>query len=74
MREAVPNRYLLSENEVHVWLTSLGESDGCGQPFSQILSDDDRRKADRFRFLVDCQRHVISRVLVRTLLAALPSS
>lgn len=37
MREAVPNRYVLSENEVHVWLTSLGESDGCGQTFANPL-------------------------------------
>jgi 4'-phosphopantetheinyl transferase len=69
--EAVPNAYAISDGEVHVWLTSLGWLSGQAEALAQILSDDERQKADRFHFPADRQCHIIGRALVRIFLAHL---
>lgn len=66
--DAPPGNYALPEDEVHVWRAGLNwPAQGIGE-LKQILSPDEREKADRFHFDVDRRRHVVGRGLLRLLL------
>jgi 4'-phosphopantetheinyl transferase len=55
-------------NEVHVWRTSVDLAASDFARLQQILSSDEREKADRFRFEVDRRCSVIGRGSLRVLL------
>lgn len=61
-------RYALPEDEVHVWRTSLNVAASSLAKFRQILSPDERERADQFHFEVDRRRFVIGRGYLRLLL------
>jgi 4'-phosphopantetheinyl transferase len=68
----VPNGYAISHDEVHVWLTRLScWGAGRAGSLAQILSGQERQKADRFYFPADRERYIVGRALVRTLLGRL---
>jgi 4'-phosphopantetheinyl transferase len=61
-------RYLLAEDEVHVWRTSLGQSASASARLQLILSSDELERARRFYFEPDFRRSVIGRGWLRLLL------
>ncbi|MBW1895048.1 MAG: 4'-phosphopantetheinyl transferase superfamily protein [Deltaproteobacteria bacterium] len=63
-----PKKLILSENDVHVWIASLDDSGIPAQDFAQILSEGERRKADRFVFERDKDRFVTRRGVLRTII------
>jgi 4'-phosphopantetheinyl transferase len=65
---APPGDYALPEDEVHVWRAGLDWSAGSIAALEEILSPDEREKADGFRFDMDRRRHVVGRSLLRRLL------
>jgi 4'-phosphopantetheinyl transferase len=60
--------YALPEDEVHVWRASLNMAESGLAKLRQILSPDERERADRFRFEADRRRCVIGRAHLRLLL------
>jgi len=60
--------YALPEDEIHVWRTTLDMTASGFARLRQILSQDERDRADRFRFEVDGRRAVIGRGYLRLLL------
>ena len=60
----------LAVDQVHIWRSRL---DGAGQDldaYRQLLSDDERARAQRFVFERDRRRFIVARAVLRTLLAA----
>lgn len=64
------NRYSISGDEVHIWSASLLEHEYKFEYFLDILSQDERERAQSFRFCKDKKRFVISRGILRCLLAS----
>jgi 4'-phosphopantetheinyl transferase len=58
----------LSLNEVHVWRANIAESCEEAVRLRDILTDDERARADRFHFERDQQRSIASRGMLRVLL------
>jgi len=63
----------LLEGQVHVWFQDLALAASSLEKFTYLLSDDERKRAGRFRFLVDSVEFVVSRATLRLLLAAYQS-
>lgn len=55
-----PSILKLSINDVHVWRVRLNQTDGRVQQLQQILSDDERLRAERFHFDRDRRRFLIA--------------
>jgi 4'-phosphopantetheinyl transferase len=66
--------YELADNEVHVWRISLVLASAGFAKLRQILSPDERERADRFHFEVDRRRSIIGRGCLRLLLARILAS
>src|SRR5260370_29707972 len=60
--------YALPEDEIHVWRTSLDVAASGVAKVRQMLSPDERERADRFHFEADRRRCVIGRGYLRLLL------
>ena len=60
--------YTLPEDEVHVWQTNLDLAAYGFAQLRQILSWDERARADRFHFEIDRRRGIIGRGYLRLLL------
>jgi 4'-phosphopantetheinyl transferase len=60
--------YALPGDEIHVWRTSLDMAASAFAKMRQILSPDERERADRFHFELDRRRAVIGRGYLRLLL------
>lgn len=58
----------LAETEIHVWRANLALSSNDCQQLAQLLSADERARAERFRFPRDRDRFIVSRSTLRTLL------
>ena len=58
----------LSSNEVHVWRAALDQPFTHVQELSQILSDDERRRAKRFHFERDRKRFIVSHGILRSII------
>lgn len=66
--QANPATLNLADKAIHLWVASL---EGRGQPFDyyqQILSQDERERAQRFKFWRDQRRFVHGRGILRVLL------
>ena len=62
------NELTLRCSEVHVWRTSLNVPASTIWAFEQTLSDDERVKAEKFKFAKDRFHFIISRGVLRTIL------
>jgi 4'-phosphopantetheinyl transferase len=60
--------YTLPKDEIHVWRTTLDMVPSDFARLRQILSPDERERADRFHFELDRRRGVIGRGYLRLLL------
>jgi 4'-phosphopantetheinyl transferase len=67
-------RYVLPEDEVHVWRTTLNIPAADLAGLWYLLSSDERERADRFHFEVDRRRCIIGRGLLRLLLGHILST
>lgn len=61
--------YRLPGDEVHVWRMILKTPDVCATQWQKTLSQDERDRADRFKFELDRKRYVVGRGALRLLLA-----
>jgi 4'-phosphopantetheinyl transferase len=61
---------VLPENEVHLWRADLDSLRESEHRWQIILSADESARASRFRFAIDRQRFVVSRGLLRAILAS----
>lgn len=59
----------LPGDRVHLWRIWLDRPAGYAEPLIQILSADERARAERFRFERDRNRFIIGRSALRTILA-----
>lgn len=59
----------LASNEVHIWLAHLNQLEARAQSFLEILAPDERERAGRFHFEKDRVRFILTRGILRTLLA-----
>src|SRR5207302_1414642 len=62
-------RWSLPADEVHVWRAVLRRPRESVERMRRVLADDERHRADRFRFERDRSRYIIGRALLRGLLA-----
>lgn len=60
---------LPESDEVHVWRASLDQPRPCIEAFLASLSDDERKRAERFRLCVDRDRFVAGRGIQREILS-----
>jgi 4'-phosphopantetheinyl transferase len=58
----------LSINDLHFWRVRLNQTDGHIQQLQQILSDDERLRAERFRFDRDRRRFIVSHGMLRLII------
>jgi 4'-phosphopantetheinyl transferase len=59
----------LTENEVHVWFTSLEQPEAASKPLSESLSSDEKERARRFQFNKHRNAYIFARAILRILLA-----
>jgi 4'-phosphopantetheinyl transferase len=59
----------IAGSDVHVWAFPLGESEAIVRAWRELLSDDERLRADRFVFRRDRDRWIVARGALRHLLA-----
>jgi len=60
---------VLGDDDLHVWRTSLDVPDTMVERLRQILSLDERVRADRFHFQIDRHRFITARGCLRIILA-----
>ena len=53
---------------MHVWRVRLNQTDGRVQQLQQILSDDERRRLERFHFDLDRRRYIVRRGMLRLII------
>jgi 4'-phosphopantetheinyl transferase len=58
----------ISRDELHIWEASLDRTASAVASFGRTLSEDERARADRFRFERDRARYIVGRGLLRRLL------
>lgn len=63
-----PEDYGLPPDEVHVWRAVLHQPHDCMARLTQLLSAEERVRADKFHFQADRNRHIIGRAVSRILL------
>jgi 4'-phosphopantetheinyl transferase len=67
--EPLPDDLTLADEDVHVWRASLDLHGPAVERLARTLSDDERARAERFRFERDRQRFVAGRGILRAILA-----
>ncbi len=69
-RWCVPSETIhLGNDEVHVWRASLDIPKAIIPNLYEILTEDERERAERFRFVRDCHHFIAARAVLRTLLS-----
>lgn len=63
-----PEALFLGKEEVHVWRANLNLQTPCVHSLIQILSADERARAERFHFQKDRDRFIVARGLLRSIL------
>ena len=66
--ESSPSRSHIMEKEVHLWRAILDPTDGSAQPFKQMLSPAELRRANKFLTPETRNRFIITRGMLRFLL------
>lgn len=60
---------ILSSNDVHLWRAQLDQSNECIKQLTQVLSDEEQRKTERFHFNKDRKRFIVTRGILRSILS-----
>jgi 4'-phosphopantetheinyl transferase len=60
---------ILETEEIHIWLVSIPEFVSYLDFFWRFLSEEEKARADRFKFVTDRQRAIITRGILRLLIA-----
>jgi 4'-phosphopantetheinyl transferase len=60
---------ILANDEVHIWLAALDQLRARAPSFLEILAPDERDRAGKFHFEKDRVRYILSRGILRTILA-----
>jgi len=60
---------LIGDREIQVWLARTDVSEETIRELSEVLDDEERARAARFRFEDDQRRSIVARATLRTLLA-----
>lgn len=63
-----PKKLRLGSNEVHFWRAFLNQSAANVASFYRILSPDEIKRAEKYRFRKDHERFVLTRGILRTIL------
>src|SRR5258705_6182738 len=63
-------RYVLPLDEVHVWRASLDQPQDLFARLTQLLSAEERARADKFHFEADRKRCILARGVLRRLLGS----
>lgn len=61
--------FSLNPDEVHIWSACLSENEASLTYFTSFLSQDEQERASHFKFFRDQKRYIISRGILRSLLA-----
>ena len=64
-----PASLILSSNDVHLWRANLDQSNECVKQITQMLSDEEQRKTERFHSDKDRKRFIVTRGVLRTILS-----
>lgn len=65
----IPKSPKLKTGEIHLWRADLDRNRSRIPVFEQMLTQEERQKASRFKLEVDRNRYTVARVALRTLLA-----
>src|SRR5689334_15965664 len=65
---APPRSLRLEAGEIHVWCASLSWSKSVLSSARELLSNDERERADRFRFKIDRDRYTVAHAALRDIL------
>jgi 4'-phosphopantetheinyl transferase len=60
---------LLTDREIHLWYATLNRTVPETKHLSRLLSAEERRRAEQFRLEIDCNRFIVRRGIIRTILA-----
>lgn len=69
-----PDLVVLGYDEVHVWRATLDLPLSCVRSLEQTLSADERKRAERYRFLKDSTNFVVARGILRTIVGRYTNS
>jgi 4'-phosphopantetheinyl transferase len=64
-----PQNLQLADHDIHIWLAELDQSVTTTQRLRNLLSEDERSRAERFRFEQHRQRFIVGRGVLRSLLS-----
>lgn len=64
-----PEEFTLEDDEVHVWRVSLSQTAARVRALLELLSTDERHRAERFHFTKDREHFIVARGMLRTILA-----
>ena len=64
-----PDQLTLAANDVHLWLVSLQQPPVVAARFADLLSSDEKARADRCVFDVDYRNYTVARGCLRTILS-----
>ena len=63
-----PDNLILSEDEAHIWRADLDLNECFQSSFLKLLSPDEKKRAEKFRFAKDSQRFIATRGILRSLI------
>jgi 4'-phosphopantetheinyl transferase len=67
-RGASTRALAITEDEVHVWVASLDLPETRADTYEWLLSEDEQKRVERFRFRRDRQQYVVTRGILRSIL------
>ena len=63
-----PDNLALKEGEAHIWRADLELEEGFQSSFLKLLSPDEKKRAQKFRFTKDSRNFIAARGILRTIL------
>ncbi len=64
-----PERFILDDDEVHVWRSNLNQAPSVIQALSEVLAPDERQRSGRFHFRKDHDQFIVGRAVLRQILS-----
>ena len=63
-----PDNLILSEDEAHIWRADLELDEYVQSTFLKVLSTDEQKRAQKFRFAKDSRNFIAARGILRSLI------